>query len=229
MKILLLAVLFAASLLQSLAQAGVITGVGASTIPGTGSIGPVGATPAPNNDNAAPSPNAIPYSIFFNGAGLLEVEFVVANSAGTTEYQFNQFFVNNTGGAWTGFVFELGFGTGAGFTRLASSTSLDFDLPTLDPTPASSVFPTLDAQSTVLTWSGATLNAIGSVAFSFAIDVPDNLDALHPAGLNRFTLRQVPVVAPSPAPEPATAALVTIGLAALAAIARGRRKRGRGP
>ena len=66
--------------------AGVITGVGATAFPpaSTGSIGPVGVTPAPNNDEAdATNPNTIPYpSLFFNSLGVLDVEYLVADSGG---------------------------------------------------------------------------------------------------------------------------------------------------
>jgi hypothetical protein len=84
------------------AAAATIGSFGTSVFPGssTGTIGPVGATLAPNNENAAsPSPNVIPYSIFFNSPGTLDVEFVFANSGGTTEYRFTQTLINKTGAA----------------------------------------------------------------------------------------------------------------------------------
>ena len=46
----------------------------------------MGATPSPNNDNATgASANVVPYSIFFNSLGTLDVEFVATNSGGTTK------------------------------------------------------------------------------------------------------------------------------------------------
>ena len=52
--------------------AATIGSINVSILPGssTGTIGPVGATPAPNNDNSVgPSPNVIPYTIFYNAGG----------------------------------------------------------------------------------------------------------------------------------------------------------------
>src|SRR5687768_8582524 len=130
----LAAALFAVCI-QSYAEAATIASVATFSTPGfsTGSVGPVGSTPSPNNDNEMiPSPNVIPYSVFFNTLGTLETEFVVENSGASTEYRFTQTFINNTGVLWTGFLFELGFGTGATFTRSTISDELDFDTPDRD-------------------------------------------------------------------------------------------------
>ena len=75
------------------ARAGSITAFGVTSLPpnSTGTIGPVGNTLSLNKDNAAtPSHNTIPYNIFFNSLGNLDVEYVVTNSGGTTEYRFTQ-------------------------------------------------------------------------------------------------------------------------------------------
>lgn len=201
--------------LQSSAQAGVITSVTSQSLPGssTGTIGPVGATPAPNNDNATgASPNVIPSSVFYNSPGMVETEFAVSDGGGATEYRFTQNLVNNSGQAWTGFVFELGYGTGASFVRSTGADALDFDTPDKDPAPTSP-FTTRDHQGDLLQWSGGTVPSVGAAAFSLAVDVPD----LGPGG--RFTLRQIPVVA---IPEPATTALFGLGLGLLGVIARKR-------
>lgn len=190
--------------------------------PSTGTVGPVGATPAPNNDNAtAASPNLVPASIFFNAFGTAEIEFAVANSGGTTEYSFSQSLVNNSGQTWSGFRFDLGFGTGSSFTRASDASGLGFDVPNRDPAPFSSRFSVLDHQTARLDWSGADVPAIGSVLFTFSIDVPDGLAAFHPTGLDRFTLHGTPVVA-APIPEPATLLLMGAGLVFVAW--RGRRR-----
>ncbi|BCS34962.1 hypothetical protein TBR22_A41880 [Luteitalea sp. TBR-22] len=217
------------------AEAAVITGIGQFILPGA-STGSLSFSPAvaPNNDNAtAASPNTISTGLgpFLNagGFGILDYEFVVAESGGTTEYAFTTNVINNTGVAWNDFHFELGFGTGDSFVAVASGAALDFDTPDRDPAPASSVFPTLDASSNRLDWSGATVNYLGggagpfSSAFTLSFDVPDGIAALNPQGLNRFTLRSYPTA--TPVPEPTTSALLVAGLAILASRRRARNAR----
>lgn len=212
----LLGGLLAGAAMVSAAGAATISSVASTSLPGssTGSIGPVGATPAPNNDNTAgASPNTVPASTFFNAPGSAEYEFVLAHSGGTTEHTFTQALVNNTGQPWSGFRFELGLGAGSSFTSASSPSGLDFDLPDRDPAPVSSQFTVLDHQAALLDWSGATVPSIGSVSFTFAVDVPDGLAAFHPEAQNRFTLRATPVLAAAPIPEPATVLLLSGGLA----------------
>ncbi len=209
------------------ARAGIITSLGITSFPpaSTGIIGPVGNTPEPNNDNATTaSPNTIPYNIFFNSLGNLDVEFVVTNSGGITEYRLPQVLINNTGQVWTGFRFELGFGTGENFVRSTISDFLDFDTPELDPTPTSSVFSLLNPQADFLDWAGGTVPAISVVTFNFAIDVPDNLQDFNPSGLNRFTLRQIPTISPPTVPEPSSLGLLGAALASLSIKSRKRRR-----
>jgi hypothetical protein len=206
-------------------EAAVITTINQFLLPGfsTGSL-TVPIAVAPNNDNtAAPSPNIITtpgFGIFLNAGGfdISDYEFNLADSGGTTEYFFTTNVVNNTGVAWDDFHFQLGFGTGAAFVPVGPGFGLDFDSPGGDPTPTSSVFSVLNHQDNLVEWSGATVNYLGgaggppfSVAFSLSIDVPDGLTALHPEGVNRFTLRSFPT-AEQQVPEPATIALVGVGL-----------------
>lgn len=207
------------------ALAGIITSLGTTSFPlgSTGTIGPVGNTPEPNNDNATTaSPNTIPYNIFFNSLGNLDVEFVVTNSGEITEYQFPQVFINNTGQVWTGFRFELGFGTGNNFVQSNQLDGLDFDTPELDPTPISSIFTVLNPQADILDWTGGTVPAISVVAFNFSIDVPDNLSNFNPSGVNRFTLRQIPTISSTNVPEPSSLGFLCAALAGLS-ILRGKR------
>jgi PEP-CTERM motif len=206
------------------AFAAVITSVSEFSLPGfsTGSLGPIGLTPDPNNDNAAASANTIPSSIFLNTFGTIEMEFVLEPSGGTTEYRFTQSLVNNTGLAWTDYHFELGFGTGASFVRSGVVDLLDFDTPDMDPLPTSTVFTLLNHQTDTLEWSGATVPSIGTVLFTLAIDVPDGLETLNPSGLNRFTLRHFPTTAA--VPEPGLLLLMGMGLVAI--VPRSRRRAG---
>jgi hypothetical protein len=211
------------------ADAGRITTATVVSLPGpsTGSLGPLGLTPSLNNDNAgAINPNSIPYSIVYNALGTADYEFQVEASGGTTEYLFSTPgllpVVNNTGVPWTGYQFELGFGTGANFVKSNSGDALDFDLPSADPLPTSTVFPILDHQTDSIFWSGGSVASIGSVRFLLAVDVPDGLELLNPSGLNRFTLRQTPIVAAS-VPEPTALVLLTSGIAGVV-LARRRRR-----
>jgi hypothetical protein len=219
------ALLFAVPVLLFTGQmgAGVITSVNQFTLPvnSTGNLGSIGANPAPNNDNtSAPSLNTIPYTIFFNSFGLMEVEFNVSPSGGTTEYYIPQTLINNSKQSWTGFRFELGYGTGANFVLSGAADALDFDTPEADPVPSSSAFPNLVHNADVMTWGGATVPSIGVAVFRFSIDVPDNLEDFHPGGFNRFTLRQTPLTTEDAVPEPATMALCGVGLMALGLILR---------
>ncbi len=216
------------------AEAAVITSINRFILPGfsTGSL-TVPLPVSPNNDNtAAPSPNTIAtggLGIFLNagGFGILDYEFNLADSGGTTEYFFTTNVVNNSGIAWNDFHFQLGFGTGAAFVPVGAGLGLDFDTSNADPAPTSTVFPVLSHQANLVEWSGATVNYLGgpagapfSVAFSLSIDVPDGVAALHPQGENRFTLRSFPTA--QQVPEPATAAVVGLGLAWAAVRRRGR-------
>jgi hypothetical protein len=211
------------------ASGGIITAATLFSLPGfsTGSLGPVGATPSPNNDNAiGPSPNTIPYSIVYNTFGMAEFEFAVAASGGTTEYLFSTPgllpVVNNTGIPWTDYHFELGFGTGSGFVRSSATDQLDFDMPDADPSPTATIFAVLNHQTDTIDWSGGIVPSIGSVRFMFAVDVPDGLDTVNPYGVSRFTLRQTPTAAAIP--EPAVLLLMTSAAAGLARRRRSWRK-----
>lgn len=195
-------------------QAGVIQSTNAFLLPGfsTGTLGPVGATPAPNNDNTASADNVIPSTVFINSPGIVELEFNVADSGGTTEYRFNQTLININQPAWKAFRFELGYGTGANFVSAAIAGALDFDVPDLDPAPTSSHFANLASQGNRLFWSQGTVAAVGVASFSLSVDVPDNLADLNPTGVSRFTIRQTPLAA---VPETGTVSLFMAGLAAL--------------
>jgi hypothetical protein len=221
--ILLVSVVILTSAQFSRAAAATIGSVGTFSTPefSTGSVGPVGNTPAPNNDDVTgASPNVIPYNVFFNSPGILETEFVLANSGGTTEYRFTQSFLNNTPAVWTGFRFEVGFGTGANFVLSQFADTLQFDAFENHSTATSNSFTLTVDEMKTLEWSGASLPRFSSAIFTFAIDVPDDLANANPSGLNRFTLRQTPIVAGSAVPEPATFGLLSVALAGLGLRAR---------
>lgn len=208
------------------AQAGIITAVSSVSLPGfsTGSLGPVGITPNPNNDGGT-GINALAYQIFFNAGGLgpAEYQFQVADSGGISEYLVTAMVVNNTGTPWSHYRLELGFGTGNDFVRSSAIDFLDFDTPDRTPAPTSSRFSTLAHGSDLLQWSGGTVPSIGAMFLTFRLDVPDGLAGLHPGGLPRFTLRQQPGTGEVPSvPEPAL--LTVMGVALLAGAAHRHRR-----
>jgi PEP-CTERM motif len=205
------------------ARAGTITAFGRSVLPGssTGQIGPVGSSPAPNNDGSSvPSPNQVNYQVFANSNGALEVEFVVANSGGVTEYRFGQVLFNLTGETWFGFEFELGYGVGTDFVRSAAADGLGFDLDSPAPPAGSPAFATVAQGLDTLSFGGGLVAGATPLPMGFTIDVPDALAAWNPTGQPRFTLRQSPVT--SAVPEPSTAMLLLAGSLALIALRRKR-------
>ncbi len=84
---------------------------------------------------------------------------------------------------------------------------------------------TLSHEDEILVWSGRTVPSIGSTTFTFALDLPDNLENFNGAGVNRFTLRQTPIASPAVVPEPASRSLLGLGLA-LAGVAALRNRSG---
>lgn len=211
--------------LGPLCEAGTISSITWFALPGfsTGSLN-VPLPAAPNNDNTASSPNTIAFSIFFNSGGLgpADLEFGVANSGGTTEYlaTLSGFgLVNNTGIPFTGFLAQLGFGTGTAFVLSTEADALDFDTLDRDPAPQSSSFPTLTHDPDTLHWSGGVVPSPSGFTLGFSFDVSDGLPS------DRFTLRLTPL-ADTAVPEPATSLLVLLGLSSIALVRSRRRLRG---
>jgi PEP-CTERM motif len=203
------------------AHAGTITALGRSVFPGTstGQIGPIGSSPAPNNNgSSAPSSNLINYQVFASNSGRLDVEFVVADSGGVTEYRFAQVLFNITGQPWSGFDFELGYGVGSDFVRSAADDGLGFDLDSPAPPAGSPAFATAAQGLDTLSFGGGQVAGPTPLPMGFTIDVPDALASWNPAGQARFTLRQLPVI--TAVPEPSTAMLLLAGSLALIACRR---------
>jgi hypothetical protein len=195
------------------ARAGTITAPGQIDFPGNsgGQVGPFGSNPAPNNDgSSAPSPNRINYQVFQNSGTLMDVEFVVTDSGGSTEYLVGQAFFNLTGQSWAGYHFELGYGVGADFVRSGAADGLGFDLDSPAPPAGSPAFAQVVQGLDTLDLSAGLVSGPAPLPMGFTIDVPDGLAAWNPDGQNRFTLRQLPVLAA--VPEPATALLLAGGL-----------------
>jgi hypothetical protein len=118
---------------------------------------------------------------------------------------------------WKGFRFELGFGTGVNFVLSQLADNLQFDSFENNSTATSSKFTLTTDEMKTLVWGNGTAPSVSSVSFSFAIDVPDDLSSVNPAGANRFTLRQIPIAADAEAvPEPSTFGLLGLSLAGLA-------------
>ena len=206
------------------ARAGTITLPGSIVFPAnsSGQVGPFGSNPAPNNDGStAPSANRINVQVFANSSGLMDVEFQVADSGGITEYLVGEAFFNLTSQAWAGFHFELGYGIGAGFVASSADDGLHFDIESPAPPAGSPRFTQVSQGLDTLDFSGGLVSGPAPLPMGFTIDVPDRLDVWNPTGQNRFTLRQMPVLAA--VPEPATAALLLAGVLGLIGLLRQRR------
>jgi hypothetical protein len=234
--IIAVATLVGGSLAVSGARAGMVTDVRTITGPGLGAVSFSLSTSQVNDDDVVdPSPNIINLFKRYDRTDIIDVEFVVRNTGGTTEYFHPEIVLNNTRDFWHDYHFELGFGTGANFIPSTEFDFLDFDQPYPPrPVPTSSVF-TVRSQPEapdVIDWSGGVVPPGGIVAFTDSIDVPDaNARIPRPFYIienNRvvgyyFTLRQFPTGVPEPA------ALISLGIGLPIALFVGGRRRGRRP
>lgn len=195
---------------SSLALAGQITGFTWSSGVASVALDPVAPPVDINNDDVAgPSPNEILVTQkHYVGIGPVDIEFLVTDSGGVTEYAISEGVHNGTGMDWTDYHVQLGFGMGDDFTPSPAGDGLDFD----DGLGATSPFSM--APFTSITVGEDNIDAIGGVVpdatfvfpFVFHIDVPD--------GIERFTMRQYPTT--DPIPEPTGAVLAIGGLLAAA-------------
>ena len=216
----LLVVVIGCSLLASTASAGMITsvqmfGTEAGTGPGMGTVAvPIILTPDVNNANqtggGALDNNFIVPIKTFDNAGNIDIVFHVTPTNGVTEYKFFESVDNNTGTNWSGYIMELGFGTGGSFTATTPGSGLNFDFPTFDTPPVSTAFSTvIPGENTLLFTNG--IQGTASQTYQFRVDVPNS-----PDGSNRgysFTLRETPI----PVPEPSACLLLLGGLTCLGA------------
>jgi hypothetical protein len=182
------------ALLSVSAYAGVISGIAGVSLPkfSTGSLGPVGATPSPNNDDSIGlSPNTLSQTVFLNSFGVIEASFRVTDSGGVTEYRFTPVIFNIAGPRIASMRFELGFGNGSEFVLSSEGDGLDFDSPDRNPAAVSPAFPLAKLNEDSMVFSGAIPGLVTPMPFVLLIDVPD--------GISGFTIRATPTAVPEPA------------------------------
>ena len=195
-----------------LAHAGQITGVTWSS--GVASVALAAwTTPDVNNDDfgVGASPNVLPIiQKDYFAIGPVDIIIDVIDTGGVTEYFVTEGVQNNTGVDWSGYHIELGFGSGAGFTKSTAGDGLDFDAPdytsdvSFNPLPG--FFPTQTVtEDDIIAGGGIQPDFTYAGNFVFHVDVPD--------GISSFTIRQSPIEV---VPEPSTALLIGLGLAGLA-------------
>jgi len=211
-----LTTLFAAVTLALLAApqaqaAVVVTGISNPTASGPG-LGTMSYNNSynntPNNDNVAVSDNLLhAWQKDFWSVDYIDVEFLVTDSGGTTEYVFREGVNNGTGVDWTDYHLVLGYGTGGSFVASGPGDGLDFDAPDEDSVYDFGPFTTLTITEDTIDAEGGVLPYLAFAEFYFPIDVPDGIDS--------FTVRQLPTI-----PEPAS-----LGLLALGGFALMRRRR----
>jgi len=117
--------------IASVASAGEITGFtwasGINSVAGE-SIPPLD---SPNNDDVVGDSDNEVFILqkHYVDTGPVDLIFDVEDSGGVTEYVVIEGVDNSTGLPWTAYHLELGFGSGAGFTKSPASDGLDFDAP----------------------------------------------------------------------------------------------------
>jgi|GEM_PF-1691974 hypothetical protein len=166
------------------------------------------------------SPDPYRHAFHINEIKPLDLVFQVIPSGGTTEYIAHLFVKNLTQKNWTGYRFELGFGTGENFIKSSLTDLLDFDSPTVQgqelpgafiPEGAGPIFSmgnitnsskrldTIDHRSNSLQFFEGLITPDELLGFSFNIDIPDGLPN------NQFTLRQIPIAESQSIPENSSA------------------------
>lgn len=190
--------------LASQSHAATITGI--TWFSGVASVaGQSSSTPNPANDNVVgDSPNELfVLQKHYTGIGPVDLVFDLVDDGGTTEYIVIEGVQNSTGLDWSNYHIELGFGSGAGFTKSTAGDGLDFDTPDEDSTvnfnPGGFFFSTFTRPTEDDLYADGGTHPDGAYAgnFIFHIDVPD--------GISTFTLRQSPIAAAGAVPVPAAA------------------------
>lgn len=153
----------------------------------------------------------------------LDLVFQLAPSGGTTKYRTHLLVKNLTQSNWTGYRFELGFGTGENFIKSSLTDLLDFSTPTVQGqelpgrfisetdqpifsgvvvgniTNPSKRLDTIDHRSNSLQFFEGLIAPKDLSGFNFSLDIPDGLPN------NQFTLRQIPIAESQSIPENSSA------------------------
>jgi len=138
------------------------------------------------------------------GNGPVDIEFTVKDSGGVTEYTIVEGIQNGTGGDWSDYHIQLGFGKGADFVPSPAGDGLDFDAPDYNSPALFAPFATVVvSEDDIDAYGGLIPSPSFTFPFVFNIDVPD--------GITAFTVRQYPTT--DFIPEPSGALLALLGVA----------------
>jgi hypothetical protein len=176
--------------------------IGAVAGPGLGTVtvvnfGTKGANVNDDNTVGWPKTHFSSHDLTYAKQAYIDREYLVEDTNGTTEFNFEDNIINGTDQDWPGISITLGMDLGKNFFPLAVGT-LDMDWPDADSGPATPGF-TKDHTTYAITWKDDVIPAGKSRVFFYSVDIPDwDPEAMPDADIEGgyiFTIRAEPLVA----------------------------------